>query len=209
MAKANVSSERIPARDRLLAAAGELFYEEGFNTVGIDRVIDRAGVAKASLYDCFGSKEELIRSYLSAKHEARKVRIGEGLKRFDTPRDRLLGVFDLLGKSIAEPGFRGCAIIKAGVEAKAGSSVKAVCDESRGWFHGLFADLAAQAGVADRERLAEQLSMLYDGASVAAQIDRNPKSAARAREAAAAMLDAALAASVVESPAKRRSVKRA
>src|SRR4051812_17426026 len=49
------------ARDRLLAAANELFYEEGVHTVGIDRVIERAGVAKASLYSTFGSKDGLVR----------------------------------------------------------------------------------------------------------------------------------------------------
>src|SRR5271168_3755658 len=63
----SVSQDRRPARERLLAAADQLFYEEGFNLVGIDRVIERAGVAKASLYDCFGSKEELIRSYLQER----------------------------------------------------------------------------------------------------------------------------------------------
>ena len=58
---ADAPPARRSARDRLLAAAEELFYEEGVNTVGIDRVIERAGVAKASLYDTFGSKEALIR----------------------------------------------------------------------------------------------------------------------------------------------------
>src|SRR4249919_3606234 len=93
-------------RERLLAAAEELFYEEGVNTVGIDRVIERAGVAKASLYDSFGSKEELIRSYLVARHEARQARMKEKLARYKTPKDRLLGVFDVMGKLFAEPNFR-------------------------------------------------------------------------------------------------------
>ena len=52
------------ARERLLTAASELFYDEGVHTVGIDRVIERAGVAKASLYNTFGSKDELVRAYL-------------------------------------------------------------------------------------------------------------------------------------------------
>ena len=50
-------------RDRLLAAANELFYQEGIHTVGIERVLERAGVAKASLYSTFGSKDELVRAY--------------------------------------------------------------------------------------------------------------------------------------------------
>ncbi len=91
--------EKRSARERLLVAAQELFYEEGVNTVGIDRVIERAGVAKASLYDCFGSKEELIRAYLQGRHEARQARLAKGLERFTTPRDKLLGVFELLASS--------------------------------------------------------------------------------------------------------------
>jgi len=73
---------RLSARERLLAAAGELFYENGINTVGIDRVIEHAGVAKASLYDCFGSKEELIRSYLEERSRVRQARIEERLSKY-------------------------------------------------------------------------------------------------------------------------------
>src|SRR3569833_2504359 len=91
-----------------LVAAEELFYGEGINTVGIDRIIERVGVAKASLYDCFGSKEELIRSYLSARHESRQRRITEGLARFNTPREKLLGVFDIQGEVFRAKSYRGC-----------------------------------------------------------------------------------------------------
>ena len=64
-------SQRSSAREKLLAAADELFYAEGIHTVGIDRVIERAGVAKASLYSAFGSKDELVRAdYHSGHHES-------------------------------------------------------------------------------------------------------------------------------------------
>src|ERR1700742_4404753 len=115
--------EKRSARERLLAAAEELFYAEGINTVGIDRIIERAGVAKASLYDCFGSKEELIRSYLSARHELRQQRITEGLKRFSTPRDKLLGVFDVQSETFRSHNFRGCPFVRASAEVKPDSSV--------------------------------------------------------------------------------------
>src|SRR6185312_12953705 len=108
MAMTSSSPDRLPARERLLIAADELFYGEGINTVGIDRIIERAGVAKASLYDCFGSKEELIRSYLNARHESRLKRITEGLKRFATPREKMLGVFDIQGEAFRSQSYRGC-----------------------------------------------------------------------------------------------------
>src|ERR1700750_3215121 len=90
-----------PARDRLLAAAGELFYEEGVHTVGIDRVIERAGVAKASLYSTFGSKEELVRAYLEGRQQRRQRRIAERIAQCSSARDKLLAVFDLLAESAA------------------------------------------------------------------------------------------------------------
>src|SRR4051795_9653698 len=93
---ATTTSRKPSARERLLAAANELFYAEGVHTVGIDRVIERAGVAKASLYSCFGSKDELVRAYLENRHQLRRERLRAGLERFDNPRDRLLGVFEVL-----------------------------------------------------------------------------------------------------------------
>lgn len=180
-----------PARERLLAAAAELFYEEGVNTVGIDRVIERAGVAKASLYDCFGSKDELVRAYLAQRKEARDARITERLKKYGTPRERLLGVFDAMGDIFRDNNFRGCAFIRASAEVRAGSSVKQVCDDSRAWLRDLFVKLADDAGARNAEGLAEQLLLIYDGAAVAAQMDRNTRAASQARAMAALLLDAA------------------
>src|SRR6478736_5820401 len=89
-----VAPARTSARERLLAAADELFYAEGINNVGIDRVIEHAGVAKASLYSNFRSKDELVRAYLEARHEVRKGRVLERIGRHRSPRERLLAVFD-------------------------------------------------------------------------------------------------------------------
>src|SRR5512140_50932 len=90
------------ARERLLAAANELFYAEGINSVGIDRIIERAGVAKASLYDTFGSKEELIRAYLAERDSASRARVEAALARHKSPRDKMLAVFDYLANAMAQ-----------------------------------------------------------------------------------------------------------
>lgn len=186
------SSDRRSARERLLAAADELFYDEGVHSVGIDRVLERAGVAKASLYSVFGSKDELIRSYLAARHAARQARLTQRLARYDTPRERLLGVFDVLGEQFAEPRFRGCAFINASAESRPGGPVEDVASETRAWVRSLLLDLAEQAGARDPDHLARQLVLLYDGATVGAQMDHNPGAAAAAREAAALLIDAAI-----------------
>jgi AcrR family transcriptional regulator len=186
------SQDRRPARERLLAAADELFYEEGVNLVGIDRVIERAGVAKASLYDCFGSKEELIRSYLQQRHEARQVRLRERLALCATPRQKILAVFDSMAEAAAKPDFRGCPFARASAEARPGSSVKVMCDASRAWNLALFTDLAKQAGAADPDRVAQQLRLLYDGAVMSAHIDKTSTVTAAARAMAEMVLDQAI-----------------
>jgi AcrR family transcriptional regulator len=183
---------RPPARVRLLDAAEDLFYEEGVHSVGIDRVIERAGVAKATLYSTFGSKDELVRSYLERRNLIwRDLLTRELQARYDTPRERLLGVFDVLGESFAEPAFRGCAFVNASAEACPGGVVEAVADEARAWRRALLLRLAQHSGVADPESLARQLSLLYDGAMVAAGMDRDPGTARTARAIAVTLLDAA------------------
>jgi AcrR family transcriptional regulator len=183
------------ARERLLAAASELFYDEGVHTVGIDRVIERAGVAKASLYNTFGSKDELVRAYLEQRHAVTTARISRYLERYSDPRDRLLGVFEAQGELFAEPGFRGCAFVSASAESP-GEAVSRAADDYRGWVRGLLTGLARAAGAPDPERLGRQLHMIYDGASLSARMDRDPSSAGAARDAAEELLDAALASSL-------------
>jgi AcrR family transcriptional regulator len=181
------------ARERLLAAASELFYAEGVHTVGIDRVIERAGVAKASLYNTFGSKDELVRAYLESRHEQTSQRIARYLERYGDPRDRLLGVFEAQGELFASPGFRGCAFVSASAESP-GELVEQAASEYRGWVRTLLTDLSREAGVAAPETLGRKLHMVYDGASLSARMDRDPTASVVARSAAETLLDAALAA---------------
>jgi AcrR family transcriptional regulator len=181
-----------PARERLLAAANELFYDEGVHTVGIDRVIEQAGVAKASLYNTFGSKEELIRAYLETRHASTAKRITQALGRYGNPRERLLGVFEAQGELFTEPGYHGCAFVSASAESHPGDLIEQAADAYRGWVRALFTDLAEQAGVPDPQALARQLHLLYDGSGLSARMDHDPSAAAAARAAAAALLDAAL-----------------
>ena len=182
------SPARRSARERLLAAADELFYEHGINTVGIDRVIEHAGVAKASLYDCFGSKEELIRAYLKGRGDKRQARLAERMAQQKTPRDKILCAFDVLGEVVAQPNYRGCAFQRASAEAVAGGAVKNTCDELRTWIRSRFTELAREAKVTDAELIGQQLMLLYDGASATAYLDGNKKAPQGARAMAALLI---------------------
>lgn len=182
---------RASARERLLAAANELFYAEGIHSVGIDRIIEHAGVAKASLYNTYGSKDELVAAYLRTRHAKLENRINRAVERHRSPRQRLLAVFDAQAESFADPGFHGCAFANATAESHDSRADEAAADYRR-WLRSLLTDLSAEAGARDPEALARQLHLLYDGASNSARMDRDGQTAGTERSAAETLLDAAL-----------------
>jgi AcrR family transcriptional regulator len=185
-------ARRPSARERLLWAADELFYAEGVQSVGIDRVIERAGVAKASLYNLFGSKEGLVRAYLEARHNGTTNELMAAVDRQRDPRRRILAVFDAQAQMFAQPGFRGCAFVSAFAEAPLGGLVAEVAGEYRAWMRALFIDLAEQVGASDPPELGRQLQIIYDGGTTAAWMDRDPSIAGSSRAAVEALLHAAL-----------------
>jgi AcrR family transcriptional regulator len=186
-------AKRSPPRERLLEAASELFYAEGIQSVGINRVIEHAGVAKDSLYRTFGSKEELVCAYLNARHQQTLARLRSAVAAGEDPVERLLSVFDAQAQLFRAPGFRGCAFAAAAAEAPAGGQIDAAAESYRHDVHELFSDLAADAGAADPALLASQLQLIFDGGGLAAKMDRNPDIAVPARAAASALILAALA----------------
>ena len=149
-------------------------------------------MAKASLYSTFGSKDALIAAYLAGRHAARQARITQALTRYDTPRERLLGLFDVLGELFAEPGYHGCAFVNASAEASSDSQIREATARYRGWVRALLTDLARATGAAEPERLARQFHLLYDGAGLSARLEGDAEVAAFARAAAVTLLDAAL-----------------
>lgn len=180
------------ARERLLDAADELFYHEGLHRVPIERVIEKAGVPVDTLRDAFGSTDELIRAYLRARHTRLQDAMTRELPRYKTPRERLVGVFEIQGQSFVEPGFQGCALVTASAEALPGDVVEEVVTESRDWLQNLFFDLAFAAEVPHPEELAEQLVVLFDGAGISAWLDSRPSTVNTSRAVAEALIEAAL-----------------
>jgi len=185
------ATDNRPARDRLLDAASELFYEHGVHTVGIDTIIERAGVAKATLYSAFGSKEELVRAYLEARHASRRATVLAEMELHDDPRGKLLALFDVLVTTVKRPQFRGCAFANASAESGPDSAAAEVTRKARAWLLAVMAEQATALGAADPAGLARQLTLLYDGALAQSRLDRGPAAATAAKAAAQALIDAA------------------
>ncbi len=179
-------------RERLLQAASELFYAEGVQSVGIDRVIERAGVAKASLYSTFGSKEQLVCAYLDTRHAQTLARLQAAVDAVEDPVERILAVFDAQAQLFRTPNFHGCAFTAAAAEAPAGGRVDEAAESYRRDIRNLFTELAAAAGAPDPVLLASQLQLIYDGGGLAAKMDRDAAIAAPARAAATALIAAAI-----------------
>lgn len=182
-------------RERLLAAADELFYDEGIHTVGIDRIIEKAGVAKGSLYYNFDGKDDLVREYLLGRHARMAARLEGAIATVDDPRAKVLAVFDELGDVLRDPGYRGCAFSRALAEAQPGSAEVEESASYRGWLHGLFGRLANALDVTDAPTLAERLLVVYDGARMGFQMDGDPRVAQTARALAEELIDADVRAS--------------
>jgi AcrR family transcriptional regulator len=181
----------VSVRDRIMATACRLFYEEGIQAVGIQRVIDEAGIAKASLYAHFASKDDLVAAYLDEQGKGVRAELGAHL---DNPRlgarAKILKVFDVLVTAAERPTFRGCAFHNASAEvADPDHPIRVAARVQRTWLHEVFTSLAREiASGAAAERLAGSLMVLYDGAAATSQIDGSPAPARHARWAAEKML---------------------
>ncbi|MGV3518804.1 TetR/AcrR family transcriptional regulator [Luteitalea sp.] len=178
--------------DRLLATAGELFYRDGIHAVGIQRVIEEAGVAKASLYAHFKSKDDLVAAYLAQRSAAVRAAIVAELADIAAPTDRLLHLFDRGVAWIASPEFRGCPFQNAQSELACDTHPgRAVLADHRAWMRDLLTGLVQEAGATEVPRLAGALMALLEGAGSRGLAERSAEAARDARWAAGQLLAAA------------------
>ncbi|MET9390490.1 TetR/AcrR family transcriptional regulator [Streptomyces sp. NPDC006624] len=181
--------DRAEARERSLDAAEELFYGRGVKSVGMDDVRAASGVSLKRLYQLFPAKEQLVEAYLERRDARWRGELAAFVERQEEPRERILAVFDWLGRWFGEPGFRGCAWINAHGELGATSErVAAQVRAHKRAFREYLGVLAGAAGLP--AALGGQLFLLAEGAMVTAGVTRSAEPAAEAREAARLLLDA-------------------
>ncbi|MCG8504238.1 MAG: TetR/AcrR family transcriptional regulator [Sphingomonadales bacterium] len=181
-------------RDHLVKTAVELFRRNGYHATGIEKILKESGVSKPTLYRHFSSKDELIIAALRAWDvESRGWLCGEMERRADTPRGRVLALFDALADWFQEPGFQGCMFINATVEfAEQDNPIhQAAAEHKRLFAHHVRTEVAA-AGVSDPQEITEELMILMEGAIVTAHTSGRGDAARRARKMAEAILAGAL-----------------
>ena len=194
---AETTSGRVSARDRLLSAAAECFYDRGLSATGIDTITAAAGVAKMSLYNNFASKDDLVLAYLAARHEewlelyrARVNPVGDG-------RSGVAAVFDAYidhAQMAYQHGFRGCGLLNAAAELPAGAPgrelVRGHKEEVQSLLAGHLDDLGTIAAD-DVGPLAQQLAFLLEGAMARAGLEGDSSLLHRARDLALHIVDSA------------------
>jgi AcrR family transcriptional regulator len=178
------------ARQRILDAAAELFYREGINATGVERLAAESSVSKRTLYQHFPSKTAVVEEYLRSIEQRVADSVLPGAED-QTPRERLLAVFE------APTGrggpLRGCPFHNAAVEAAgAMPGVQEIVRASKRSFINGLTELAKQAGAANPQLLGNELGVLYEGAAALATSldDRSPWASARA--AAETLIDQAV-----------------
>ena len=195
-----VPRRRTSARDRLLAAAAECFYDHGVNGTGIDTITAAAGVAKMSLYNNFASKDDLVLAYLQARHEEWLGLYRRRLATATGGRLRVAAVIDAYvdhAEMAYRHGFRGCGLLNAAAELPAGAPGRQLVRRHKEEVEALLAGHLAELDDLPPARvtgLAEQLAFQLEGAMARAGLEGDSRRLHRVRELALQQIDDAVGA---------------
>ncbi|OHU28637.1 TetR family transcriptional regulator [Mycobacteroides chelonae] len=171
-ARDTASATRVLApSERLLRTAADLFATQGIRAVGIDQILREAGVAKASLYSSYGSKDALIVAYLEELDQRDRNRWNAAVAAQRNPKAKVLTFFDLATAAAKARNFRGCLYANAATEFP-GTEWEPV-RRHREWFRATVTALLREAGISRPDNLTRQVQLLYDGALTASKIEKS------------------------------------
>jgi AcrR family transcriptional regulator len=174
--------EASPARRRLLDTATQLFYEGGIHAVGIDRIIAEAGVAKATFYNHFPSKDDLVVAYIEEQDRLGRAAVAALPKR--PAREMIAAIIGRIGDAAVAGGYRGCPFLNAAAEyPDPASPVRRAIDARRAWYHDRLRNLLAEDGDRTPSVTASLLVALSDGLLETAYLDDAEDVPALIREA--------------------------
>ena len=178
-------------REQIVNKALTLFYRDGFNATGIDKICKEAEVSKKTLYNHFRSKDELVLATLRMRDESFRNNFMRDAEQIEKrPKQRLLVLFDVLGAWLKEEGFSGCMFINASAEfAAQDDPIHMISAEHKRLMRDYIRELAVAAKASDPEHLAAQLNLLLEGAIVEAHVSGNKDSAQLAKSIARSIID--------------------
>jgi AcrR family transcriptional regulator len=192
MAARDTAEERVPrdARERILESGYELFSRRGVRGVGVDEVISHAGVAKATLYAHFPSKDDLVLAFLERREQRWTLAFveTETRRRGTTPEEQLLAIFDVFDEWFRREDFEGCSFIKLLLEMGTDHSAGRASVQHLDNIRSILRRLAEEAGLRDSEAFARSFHLLMKGSIVAAAAG-DADAAQRAKTMASTLID--------------------
>lgn len=177
-------------RQRILTAAEDLFYGEGIRATGVDRIAERAGVTKRTLYQHFPSKDDLITAYIEGNERPAMGRYQNLVAHVEAAPDQIGHIFANLGRLATNPHWKGCSFARVAAELAGSPGHPALQAASRhklafeAWLAGILAGTVRCPG-----EIARQVLILLDGAIAEILIHRDASYAAVAGRAAAALIE--------------------
>jgi len=173
-----------------MEAAGELFYREGLHAITTDRVADRAGLTKPTIYNLFGSKDALVAETLRRRGEQIRRIIEQRAAAYEDPDRKLLEVLQVHADMLTSEGFHGCPLVIAAVQAPDSTEARELANAHKTWLRGLIAQLARRAGMKSPDVLASSLVLVLEGAAAMSAVQPSDLVAKHARAAARALIAA-------------------
>lgn len=159
-------------RERLLSTASALFYREGINSVGVDRIVDAAKVTRATFYRHFPGKEDLVTAYLQSEDAALRDQFTAAFATIGDPEGVLEAVIYGIADDVSRNHTRGCPFINAAAEfPDVTSPVRLTVRSHRDWFAATLEQALTAAGRTDAAERARALVLLRDAALVGGYLD--------------------------------------
>lgn len=177
-------------RERLMDAAGELFYREGLHAITADRVADRAGLTKPTIYNLFGSKDALVAETLRRRGEQIRMAIEQRTAGHPDPERKLVEVLQVHAEMLTSEGFHGCPLVIAAVQAPDSMEARELAHAHKTWLRGLITQFARRAGMKSPDTLASSLVLVLEGAAAMSAVQPPDLVAKHARAAARALIAA-------------------
>lgn len=178
------------ARERIVHTAYELFARRGIRDVGINELINRAGVAKATFYRHFASKDELVLAFLEQRDRVWTVDlvIADARRRGGTPTEQLLAIFDVFGDWFRRDDFEACSFINILLEMGANHPLGRASIDYLAKIRGHVKQLAEEAGLRETEDFSRSWHILMKGSIISAA-EGDADAAKRAQRMAAALIE--------------------
>lgn len=185
---------QLDAKERILKAADELFYTQGYRKTGVNQLIAEANVAKASFYSNFSSKKNLLKAYLNHRHKEWFGDLHQVVDAYDNAEEKIYGLFEFLELWVQRTDFRGCAFININTELPDDSGeISAIVQEHKKELRAIIDQFTSELDHENRSDqdvalLSDTIYLMFEGAIVESQNYRDIWPVKRSLEAVKQLL---------------------